>query len=134
MTCVGLIFDDAGRILLVRENYGGRRYGPPAGAVEPDETPQEAVVREVREETSLEVRPTRLIALYDSRSRDGRFLTFAFRCEIERGAPMLPGTSEIAEVGWFDPSDLPRPLTHSARVITDALLGEYGLVREDLID
>jgi hypothetical protein len=46
---------------------------------------------------------------------------------------MRPDGSEIAEIGWFDPRDLPHPLTHSARIVRDALHGEYGLVREDVI-
>jgi ADP-ribose pyrophosphatase YjhB (NUDIX family) len=134
LTCAALIFDDQERILLVRENYGRRRYGPPAGAVEAGETPQQAVVREVMEETCLNVRVTRLVALYDSRSKRDRWLTFWFRCEIEAGEPHLPESDEIAEVGWYDPEKLPRPLTHSARVITDGVFGEYGIVREDFID
>jgi ADP-ribose pyrophosphatase YjhB (NUDIX family) len=133
-TCAALIFDDQDRILLVRENYGRRRYGPPAGAVEADETPQEAVIREVMEETCLAVRVTRLVALYHSRSKSSRWLTFWFRCEIERGEPRLPESGEIAEIGWYDSKELPRPLTHSARVITDGIPGEYGVVRDDFID
>ena len=42
------IFDEHGRVLLIRENYDRRRYGPPGGKVEPGESPREAVVREVR--------------------------------------------------------------------------------------
>jgi ADP-ribose pyrophosphatase YjhB (NUDIX family) len=134
LTCAALIFDDQDRILLVRENYGDRRYGPPAGAVEVGETPQEAVVREVMEETCLSVRVVRLVALYHSRTRRDRWLTFWFRCEIEAGELSLPESDEIAEVGWYDPRKLPHPLTHSARVITDGILGEYGIVGEDFVD
>jgi len=134
LTCTALIFDGARRILLIRENYGERRYGPPAGAVEPAETPQEAVVREVFEETCVDVRVERLVALYHSRGRRQRWLTFAFRCEIERGTPTIPTTGEIAEIGWFDPSDLPEPLTHSARAIADGVVGEFGIVRDVFVD
>ncbi len=32
MTAAGLIFDDTGRILLIKENYGKRRYSPRCGS------------------------------------------------------------------------------------------------------
>lgn len=129
LTVAAFIFDSCGRLLLIKENYGQRRYGPPGGRVEAGESPQEAVIREVREETGLEVRAQRLIGLYYF--ADEPWLAFAFRCVIERGEPMVPSSGEIAEVGWFHPHDLPAPLTSLApRAIPDAVGGEYGLVRD----
>lgn len=57
----GVVMDEQGHVLLIRENYGKRRYGLPGGRVDAGETPEEAVVREVREETGLEVAPSWLI-------------------------------------------------------------------------
>jgi ADP-ribose pyrophosphatase YjhB (NUDIX family) len=54
------IFDDAGRILLV-ERSDDRRWGLPAGWVEPNEAPVRTVVREVREELGLEIEPVQLV-------------------------------------------------------------------------
>ncbi len=131
LTVAAFIFDAAGRLLLIRENYGRHRYGPPGGRVEAGESPQQAVLREVREETGLEVRVQRLIGLYYF--ADEPWLAFAFRCAIERGEPAVPDTGEIAEVGWFDLRDLPAPLTSLApRAIPDAAGGEYGMVRDYL--
>jgi 8-oxo-dGTP pyrophosphatase MutT (NUDIX family) len=47
-----VIHDDAGRLLL-QEKSSGEGWSLPAGAIEPGETPQEAVAREVREEAGL---------------------------------------------------------------------------------
>jgi 8-oxo-dGTP pyrophosphatase MutT (NUDIX family) len=58
------ILNAGGRVLLVRENYDRRRWGFPGGAVEPDESPLDAVVRETREETLLDVRIDDLVGLY----------------------------------------------------------------------
>jgi 8-oxo-dGTP pyrophosphatase MutT (NUDIX family) len=58
------IFDERGRLLLVRENYDRRRYGPPGGRVEPGESPFHAVVREAREEAGIEVAVEHLIVAY----------------------------------------------------------------------
>lgn len=129
LTVAAFIFDPRGRLLLIRENYGQRRYGPPGGRVEAGESPQQAVLREVREEAGLAVRVQRLIGLYYF--ADEPWLAFAFRCVIEGGEPIVPSTGEIAEVGWFHPHDLPTPLTNLApRAIPDAASGECGVVRD----
>jgi len=48
----GLVFDDDHRVLLVRHSNGGV-WVAPGGAIDPGEAPQDALVREVWEETSL---------------------------------------------------------------------------------
>jgi 8-oxo-dGTP diphosphatase len=45
-----------GDVLLVKQADGGE-WAAPGGAIEPDEMPYDAVVREVREETGLDVAP-----------------------------------------------------------------------------
>lgn len=62
------VFDGEGRLLLIRENYDRRRYGPPGGAVEPGESPLEAVVREFAEETGAAFEPEAGIAAASSAS------------------------------------------------------------------
>lgn len=125
-----LVFDDDGRVLLIKENYGRRRYGPPGGRVEDGETPWEAVVREVREEVCAEAIVKHLVGLYLVQS-EPPLLNFAFRCAIEAGEPSLPGTGEIADFGWFDPSQLPEPLTNSGpHAIADAVAGRVGVFRK----
>lgn len=51
------LVEHAGRLVLVRlrDDHLADRWPPPGGAVEPDETPEEAVRREVREETGLDI-------------------------------------------------------------------------------
>jgi 8-oxo-dGTP pyrophosphatase MutT (NUDIX family) len=58
-----VVRDADGRILLQRHREGGD-WGLPGGAVEPEEDPADALVREVREETSLEVALGRVIGAY----------------------------------------------------------------------
>ncbi len=56
---------------------------------------------------------------------------FVFRCTVDRGEPAVPGTGEIAEVGWFDPRALPEPRTNMlAPAVEDALAGRLGAARE----
>ena len=128
-----LIFNDVGHVLLIRQNYGGRYYALPGGAIEPGESPHAAAIREVLEEAGVEIRLERLIGLYTAPSR-GRWLAFAFLGVIERGRPTVVDPAEIAEVGWFDVERLPESLYDSARyAIKDARAGAYGVLRDILV-
>jgi len=57
------IFDNEGRILL-HQRADDRRWCLPCGWLEPNESPQEAAVREAWEETGLHVRPVQLVGVY----------------------------------------------------------------------
>ena len=131
MYAVAIVFNDAGEVLLVRENYGDRRYGPPGGGVDEGESPQQCCVREALEEAGIVVSVEQLAGMRWA-ERDGqRFLGFGFLCRIVDGTPAVPETGEIAEVGWFDPLKLPQPTTNFApQIIPPAHRGERGLVFE----
>jgi 8-oxo-dGTP diphosphatase len=125
-----VIFDGKGRILLIRENYDRRRYGFPGGALDPDEAPQDAVVRETKEETSVDVAVEHLVGLYQL---EHGLLVHVFRCRIVRGTPALPNTGEIAEVAWYDTAALPAPVTNILHhALPDALARKRGVVRSGL--
>ena len=64
VACVGAVVHDArGRLLLIRRGHDPGRglWSLPGGRVEPGETPEQAVEREVREETGLSVRAGRAV-------------------------------------------------------------------------
>jgi 8-oxo-dGTP diphosphatase len=124
------ILDEHGRLLLVKENYDRRRWSLPGGAVEPAETPLEAVIREVHEETGLVVRVEHVVGVY---RLDNGFTATLFRCSIASGEPVQPASGEIAEVGWSPPDEIPEPtsnLLHHA--LPDIVAGRRGVVRDDL--
>jgi 8-oxo-dGTP pyrophosphatase MutT (NUDIX family) len=58
-----VIVDEAGRLLL-QEKRSGEVWSLPAGGIEPGETPQEAIQREVLEETGWEVEVADIIGVY----------------------------------------------------------------------
>lgn len=71
----GCIFNDAGEVLLQKRG-DSNKWGFPGGAIELGETPQMAVIREVKEETGLDVRVDKMIGVYtdcDMRYPNGYF-------------------------------------------------------------
>jgi ADP-ribose pyrophosphatase YjhB (NUDIX family) len=63
----GAIFDEEGRLLLV-QRADSLTWCMPGGAADVGESPSAAAEREVREETGLVVRASRLLGLYDNRT------------------------------------------------------------------
>ena len=121
------IFDDKGRILCVRMNYASRRWTTPGGRVEPGESPNDALTREVREETGLEVEAVELLGAYAKPYKDD--VVLSMRARIIAQHPWQPD-GEIADVGYFGLDELPEPMSAAARVrITDALMGRSGVIR-----
>lgn len=123
------IFDEEGHVLLIRENYGRRRYGPPGGRVEAAEAPQQAVVREAQEETGLEVAVEHLVGMRWFTGWTGESgLGLFFRCRVLSGEPRVQDPGEIAEVGWFDPTRPPRPFTNAEPLLPHTVRGDRGVV------
>ena len=95
-----------GQVLLaVRSDLRG--WELPGGRVDPGEEPEETVVREVAEETGLEVEVERAVGRYHRRG----FLphtAFVFRCRPRAG--QLRPSPETPRVAWWDLGELPATL------------------------
>jgi ADP-ribose pyrophosphatase YjhB (NUDIX family) len=110
----GVVFR-AGKILLVKELRDGG-YTLPGGFADVGDTPSEAVVREVREETGFEVRAVKLLALFDRHKhghvppRPFHIYKMFFRCEIVGGAAQ--DSHETAGADFFAEDRIP-PLSLS---------------------
>jgi ADP-ribose pyrophosphatase YjhB (NUDIX family) len=91
-----LILDDHGDVLLVRRADDGR-WAMPGGWVDSGETPAQAVVREVREETGLVVSEPRLLHTV----RREASTHFVFGCRVDGGS--LRASEESVEVAFKAP-------------------------------
>ncbi len=112
-----LIHDDAGRALLTTRTGWGKRYSLVAGFVEPGETFEECVVREVREEVGVDVADVCYVS-----SQAWPFphqIMVGFMARYTGGA-IAVDHNELADAAWFTRNDLPElppPFTISRRII-----------------
>jgi 8-oxo-dGTP diphosphatase len=95
------IVDEDGKLLAVRRRDNGH-WEPPGGILELDETIQAGLVREVREETGLEVEPQALSGVYKNMRRG--IVALVFRCRIIGGEPH--STAEAEQVSWLSPDEV----------------------------
>ncbi len=98
-----MIFDEQGRVLLFRHTYRKFEWGIPAGSLEHREQPVCAVVREVCEETSMQVEVQRLL-LAES-SKDDHHVSLVYLCRILSGE--FRESNEICEIRYFALDELP---------------------------
>jgi 8-oxo-dGTP pyrophosphatase MutT (NUDIX family) len=118
------VFDDAGRVLVVKENYGRYRWSLPGGAVEDGESPEDACVRETLEETGVDVKVENLVGTYELPD----ITVHAFRCAIVRGEPALQPTGELTAVEWRSPEAIPDPKSNVLHyALDDALAGRSNV-------
>ena len=107
-----LIWDDDGRLLLMREAQTGL-WQTVGGMVDPDESPSDAACREAAEETGLTVRLERLRAalggpgyrVHYPNDDLCSYVSIVFDASVVSGE--LCGDDEVAELRWFPVDELP---------------------------
>jgi 8-oxo-dGTP diphosphatase len=101
--CVGgIAYDDQGRLLLIRRanDPGAGLWSLPGGRVEPGESDIEAVARELREETGLDVIPGTLIGTVTREP----FEIHDYACRVAGGT--LTAGDDATDARWSDAADL----------------------------
>ena len=116
---VGAVIVYGGRVLLVQRGTEPAlgRWSIPGGLIEVGEALTAAVVREVREETGLEVEPVELVELLDRIHRDGdrvryHYVIADYLCQVVGGT--LKAATDAAAVRWVERAEWN---SHSALVL-----------------
>jgi 8-oxo-dGTP diphosphatase len=108
---VGALVVHEGRVLLIRrgkEPLRGR-WVVPGGTVELGETLEQAVVREVLEETGVEVEPREVVSVFDRIEREGdavryHYVIVDYACDYVSGVPRA--ASDAEDVALVAPGEL----------------------------
>ncbi|HEX2188361.1 MAG TPA: NUDIX domain-containing protein [Longimicrobiaceae bacterium] len=111
---VAAVVRDAHGAVLVHRRSDDGRWSLPAGAVEPGESPAQAVVREVREETGLVTVPERVLGVFGGEGfrhtypngDEVEYTVVVFACRVV-GGELAALDGEALELRWFPPEAMP---------------------------
>jgi 8-oxo-dGTP diphosphatase len=115
-----ILFGD-GIVLIRRENppYRGS-YALPGGFVEVGETVEEAVRREAKEETGLDITLLKLVGVYSKPDRDPRGHIVSV-CYLAWGRGEISAGSDASSAEVFGPEELPPLAFDHAKIVRDGL-------------
>jgi len=127
------IFDERGRVLLVKHTYGRLNWELPGGLALPGEAPWTTAQRELAEETGLVLDVERLAGVYFEPGHDfGPMIHFVFRMSWTGADEPVARPPEIGNVGWFVVDEFPTPFSDFSELrIRDALASDVGYRRID---
>lgn len=126
--CVGaVVFDDAGRLLLIQRAHppAQGRWSLPGGRVEPGERAEDAVLREVREETHLEIAIIREVGTVTRPAPTGGHYVIRDFLARPIGEAVLQAGDDAADARFVAPSEM------GALPLSDGLveaLQEWGVL------
>ncbi|MCQ2198281.1 MAG: NUDIX hydrolase [Paludibacteraceae bacterium] len=122
--CIVITRDADPKVLLIqRGNEPYRGYWAfPGGFMDMDETTEQCAVREMMEETGLDVSELKQIGCYSKVDRDprGRTITVAYLVVIASPVPVR-GQDDAAKAEWFSLSAIPKLAFDHDEIISDAI-------------
>jgi 8-oxo-dGTP diphosphatase len=115
------------RYLLARRSDIGW-WNLVGGGLEYDETPEEGLAREAREEIGAEIEVVRLVGVYAKPPK--REVVLTYLCRLAAGSPEPGPSEEVSEIGVFTVAELPEDVLpkHRQRVL-DAASGQVEAFR-----
>lgn len=119
VSVVALVINED-RQVLVLDHYvrPGSSWGLPGGFIDPNESPIEAVRREIREETGLELESPELVEVRTIR----RHIEILFRARARGDASVK--SREIRALGWFGPDELPAKMSETQKRLVQKLAAD----------
>jgi len=123
-TVAAIISDpsDTSRILLTRRSvrtYQGY-WCLPGGHIELNETARQAIIREAKEETGIDLKPT-FFGYFDEIIPERKIHAVVLAFVSSWDGEIHPGAGEVAEYGWFSPDEaLSLPLAFDHKSIIEA--------------
>lgn len=126
-TVGGLIFNSAGRVLMIRTQKWSHLWGIPGGKIKRGESSESALRRELREETGLSIRDIEFVLVQDCIGskefyRDAHFVLLNYTCRCSGKGPVTLN-EEAQEFRWVTPEEaLKMDLNRPTRTLIQTVL------------
>ncbi|HEY63255.1 MAG TPA: NUDIX hydrolase [Caldilineae bacterium] len=107
---VGALIERDGHVLLARRAVTPQKgkWALPAGYMDYGETPEDALRREVKEETGLDITVGDVLSVFPLDNPDARGVIIIYWAQTNTGEPRAD--DDVSEVAWFAPDELPEDL------------------------
>ena len=131
VTVGALIYDEAGRALMIRTQKWSHLWGIPGGKIKFGESSVEALRREIKEETDLDIEDIRFVLVQDcihSKEfyRDAHFVLLNYTCRCTGGSEVKLN-EEAQEFRWVAEDELlGMELNRPTRILVETILKEKG--------
>ena len=126
VSVAGVVVNEAGRVLLIRRRDNAH-WEAPGGVLELNESIEEGMRREVREETGLDVEPITLTGVYKNMVRG--VIALVFRCIVVTGE--LTTNPEVTAFHWATSEEVTAMVDEAFAIrVLDALHGGPPAVRQ----
>lgn len=131
--CVVMTTEQEPRVLLIQRGgdpYKGR-WAIPGGFLNMDETTEQCAIRELEEETGLQIDQVHQIGAYSKVDRDprGRTISVAYLALVNQPLD-VSGQDDAAEAKWFSVNALPPLAFDHEEIMADAIAKFNALKRE----
>ena len=126
-TVGALIFNVAGQVLMIHTHKWSNLWGIPGGKIKCGETSEDALRRELKEETALDITDIRFVLAQDCIHspefyRDAHFVLLNYTCRAA-GPLDVKLNDEAYEYSWVQPAEaLKMPLNTPTRILLEAVL------------
>ena len=120
VSAAAIITNESGQVLLL--NHAFRPFsgwGLPGGFITVREQPEDAIRREIREETGLELDDLKMFRVRTI----GKHVEMLFTANAN-GTAEIMSPREILELGWFDVDALPEKLSRSQKAVIREVIGD----------
>jgi len=122
LTVDGIFIQDRKILLIKRKHQPFKgQWALPGGFVEYGETTEDAVIREMFEETGLKTKIRHLVGVYSDPHRDTRGHTVSVVYSLEICNGEMKSGNDAADVDFFDVNELPSLSFDHAQIIKDAI-------------
>jgi len=120
-----VIVEHNGKYLSVRNSYGYKRWNFPGGRIEKGESPEEAGIREVKEEIGIDLVDTKSVGTIVS-TAEGKTDEIHILYGKSITDEILPDEFEIEETKWFSRENVPA-FGPTAQKLWEKFISEYKL-------